>query len=578
MKSIVHPCVSGDIESECDDTTTGVFAVYRLTYALNHGIIVKTRYDIREGCYTMIDDNRILPISVQSFEKLREEGCIYVDKTQYVYRVVHEVAQFFLSRPRRFGKSLLLSTIAAYWEGRKDLFSGLEIEKLEADNPNAWVKHPVFYIDFNTENYTEHKSLEDVLDAHLSEWEEEYGIDDPKGSYGIRFRRVIKEAHQKTGLRCVVLVDEYDKPLLEVVDSPELMEHTKAVLKGFFSVLKNRDKDLQSIFITGVTKFHKVSIFSDLNQLNDISLNEDFSGICGITDDELRTYFAPEITKLSERRKMDESECLVNLKAQYDGYHFSADSEGVYNPFSLLKSFFEKRFGSYWFETGTPTFLVKALRDNAFEVRRLADKTIYASESSLLDYTGDTLNPIPLLYQTGYLTIADFDEASQEYTLSFPNKEVKYGFLESLMPEYVSNCGAGSGVDISTLRRYVDNGDLESIRNVLTALFARITYTSSDAVFEHYFQTVIYLVFTLLGKYALCEMHTFSGRIDCRVLTSSFIYLFEFKRDESADKALQQINDKDYTLPFAADSRKLYKIGVSFDSEKRILSDWKVEE
>ena len=526
----------------------------------------------------MQTERRLLPIGVQSFEKLRMNHCVYVDKTQYIYTLVHDVSQFFLSRPRRFGKSLLLSALRAYWEGKKALFSGLAIEKLEASNAEAWQPYPVFYFDFNGTNYQDEDALETVLGSHLSRWEEEYHIQNTENKLGIRFQNLLMKVSELTGKGCVILVDEYDKPLLDLVDNSELQEHNKAVFKGFFSNLKNCDAYVRFVFITGVTKFHKVSIFSDLNQLNDISLNEDYSGICGITDEELRTYFDPEITKLSERRKIEKDECLRILKAQYDGYHFSAEGEGVYNPFSLLKAFYENRFGSYWFETGTPTFLIKSLRKNAFEVRRLADKSLYASESSLLDYSGDTLNPIPLLYQTGYLTIAGFDDSSQEYTMTFPNTEVKYGFLESLMPEYVSNCGSGSGIDISTLRRYVDNGDHESIRNVLTALFARITYTSADIVFEHYFQTVIYLVFTLLGKYVLCEMHTFSGRIDCKVETDRFIYLFEFKRDESAEKALQQINDNSYTLPFTADSRKLYKIGVSFDSEKRILADWKVEE
>ena len=525
----------------------------------------------------MGDEKRTLPISVQSFEKLRKNGCVYVDKTEFIYTLVHDVSQFFLSRPRSFGKSLLLTTLRAYWEGKKELFSGLAIEKLEADNKDAWQPYPVFYFDFNGTNYSE-TPVEKVLIAHLKRWETLYEVTDDSESLGERFQNLLMKVSQKKGKGCVILVDEYDKPLLDLIDNPERQEHNKAVFKGFFSNLKNCDDFVRFVFITGVTKFHKVSIFSDLNQLNDISLNEDYSGICGITDDELRTYFAPEITQLSERRKIDGKQCFQILKEQYDGYHFAANGVGVYNPFNLLKSFYEKRFGSYWFETGTPTFLVKSLRDNAFEVRRFADKSIYASESSLLDYTGDTMNPIPLLYQTGYMTIADFDEDTQEYTMTFPNKEVKYGFLESLMPEYVSNCGSGSGIDISTLRRYVNNGDLENIRNVLTALFARITYTSADAVFEHYFQTVIYLVFTLLGKYALCEMHTFSGRIDCKVETERFIYLFEFKRDETAEKALQQINDKDYTLPFVADHRKLYKIGVSFDSEEKKLSDWKVEE
>ena len=523
-------------------------------------------------------EKRLLPNGVQSFEKLRETNCLYVDKTEYVYDLVHKVTPFFLSRPRRFGKSLLLSTLRAYWEGRKDLFTGLKIEKLESDNPGAWAKYPVLYIDFNTENYNESKTLEDVLDEHLSEWEEEYGISDPKGSYGIRFRRVIKQAHKKTGLRCVVLVDEYDKPLLELVDSPELQDHAKAVLKGFFSVLKNRDDDLQAIFITGVTKFHKVSIFSDLNQLRDISLSEDYSGICGITDDELRTYFTPEISAMSKKRNISEEECLQKLKSQYDGYRFHQDGVHVYNPYSLINAFDNKEFGAYWFETGTPTFLVKRLRDNHFDVRRFSNQTIYANERLLKDYTGDTLDLVPLLYQSGYLTIAAYNATRNRYTLAFPNEEVKYAFLESLMPAYVPFATAENGLDIFTLDEHIENGELDEIKNVLTALFANIPYTSADTVFEHYFQTVIYLVFTLLGKYALCEMHTFSGRIDCRVLTSDYIYLFEFKRDETAEKALQQINDKDYTLPFVADSRKLYKIGVSFDSEKRILADWKVEE
>lgn len=526
----------------------------------------------------MQTERRLLPIGVQSFEKLRKNHCVYVDKTQYIYTLVHDVSQFFLSRPRRFGKSLLLSTLRAYWEGKKELFSGLAIEKLEADNAEAWQPYPVFYFDFNGRNYNHEDALEAVLSSHLERWEEEFQVKVKGKTLEDRFQNLLMKVSEKTGKGCVVLVDEYDKPLLDLVDDPKLQEHNKAVFKGFFSNLKSCDNYVRFVFITGVTKFHKVSIFSDLNQLNDISLNENYSGICGVTDEELREYFAPEIASLAKRRNIGENECLQMLKAQYDGYHFSADGEGVYNPFSLLKSFFEKRFGSYWFETGTPTFLVKSLRENSFEVRRFADGSLFASESSLIDYSGDTLNPIPLLYQTGYLTIADFDDSSQEYTMTFPNKEVKYGFLESLMPEYVSNCGSGSGVDIFTLRRYVDNGDHESIRNVLTALFARITYTSADIVFEHYFQTVIYLVFTLLGRYALCEMHTFSGRIDCKVETDRFVYLFEFKRDETAEKALQQINDNSYTLPFAADSRKLYKIGVSFDSEKRILADWKVEE
>lgn len=521
---------------------------------------------------------RLLPTGIQSFEKLREQKCVYVDKTEYVYRLVHEVTPFFLSRPRRFGKSLLLSTLRAYWEGRKDLFKGLAIEQLEAENEDAWQPYPVFYFDFNGQDYTKPSALEDKLSAHLKPWEQQFGCNTDEDTLAIRFRNLLMKAHHATGQRCVVLVDEYDKPLLDLIGYPDLQEHNKAVFKGFFSNLKSCDEHIRFVFITGVTKFHKVSIFSDLNQLNDISLNEEYAALCGITDTELKTYFAPEIKVLSARQKMDEDACLHQLKRQYDGYHFHPDSEGVYNPYSLLKAFFEKHFGSYWFETGTPTFLVNMLRKNHFDVRRFTDKTIFASDSTLQDYTGDAMNPTPLLYQTGYLTIADYSQRLQRYTLCFPNEEVKYGFLNSMMPAYVPGATEGNGLDIFTLESYVEEGNLEGIRNILTALFARITYTTENDPFEHYFQSVIYLVFTLLGKYALCEMHTFTGRIDCKVETEKFIYLFEFKRDETAENALKQIEDNSYTLPFAADQRRLYKIGVSFDSERRILADWKVQE
>ncbi len=526
----------------------------------------------------MSNEERKLPTGIQSFEKLREEGFVYVDKTEYIYKIAQAAVPFFLSRPRRFGKSLLLSTMAAYWRGKKELFHDLAIEKLEAEQSDAWSEYPVLYIDFNVGNYNEENTLEDVLDEHLSEWEEKYGIAKPKASLDLRFRKVIAQAHKETGRRCVILVDEYDKPLLDLIDAPALQKHIKAVLKSFFSVLKNRDEDIQSIFITGVSKFHKVSIFSDLNQLRDISLNEDFSGICGITDAELRSFFAPEITAMAAKRKISEEACLEKLKSQYDGYHFHQNGIAVYNPYSLVNALCDKEFGSYWFESGTPTFLVHQLKEMNFDIRRFSDHTIYANASLLKDYSAENPDPIPLLYQTGYLTIADYDPDGGEYTLAFPNQEVKYGFLQNLMPEYVSDCGSSSGLDIFTLRRYVNNGEVESIIKVLTALFARITYTKKSDLFEHYFQSVIYLVFTLLGQFAECEMHTFSGRIDCRVEVKKFVYLFEFKRDEPAETALAQINDNSYALPFIADSRKLFKIGVSFDSEKRILSDWKVEE
>lgn len=519
---------------------------------------------------------RKLPIGIQDFTCIREDGYLYVDKTAYIYDLVHSGKSYFLSRPRRFGKSLLISAMEAYWEGRKELFKGLDIEKLEASDATAWKKYPVFHFDFNGINYHTENALEQALDEHLRRWEEYYGITPTSDSLGERFRDLLISANKQTDQRCVILVDEYDKPLLSVFDNPELQLHNKELFKGFFSTLKRFDGYIKFVFITGVTKFHKVSIFSDLNQLNDISLNEEYSAICGITEEEIRNNFMPEVENLAKRQSLTVDECLEVLKRQYDGYRFNDSSPGIYNPFSLLKAFFDKRFGSYWYETGTPTFLVKKLRKENFDLRKLTDGSIYADESRLMDYIEDNFDPIPLLYQSGYLTIVDFDIHKSNYTLSFPNEEVKYGFIKSLISEYVSEYGSGYGTDIFTLGDYVESGQTEGIKNVLVSLFASIPYTTNDVSFEHYFQSVIYLIFTLLGKFTICEMHTFNGRIDCKVETGNYIYLFEFKRDVSADEALAQIEEKDYDLPFIADSREIIKIGAAFDSEKRILSDWKV--
>ena len=517
-----------------------------------------------------------LPIGIQGFEGLRKDGYVYVDKTAFIYQLAHEGKPYFLSRPRRFGKSLLLSTMKAYWEGKRELFSGLAIERLEKDNPEAWKSYPVFYFDFNGVNYQEEGALEQAIDFQLQEWEELYGKTNGSYSLGERFQKLLKSANEKTGVRCVILVDEYDKPLLDVIEKPDLQKHNKEVFKGFFSTLKRSDEYIQFIFITGVSKFHKVSIFSDLNQLRDISMTEDYAAMCGITEGEIDEYFTEEIEAFAKRRKITAQECRTALRKQYDGYHFHPEGEGVYNPYSLLGALLDKDFGAYWFETGTPTFLIEQLRKNRFDVNSFTDQTIFASEGVLKDYTGDSLDPVPLLYQTGYLTITDYDNSRRRYTLGFPNEEVKYGFLESMIPSYIPAATAGNKLDIFTLDEYVENGKLDRIRDFLTALFANITYTLESDPFEHYFQTVIQLVFTLLGKFTLCEMHTYTGRIDCKVETRDYIYLFEFKRDETAEAALKQIDEKDYALPFVADSRELIKIGVAFDSQQRKLIGWEV--
>lgn len=526
----------------------------------------------------MMLNKRQLPIGIQSFEKLIDNNNLYVDKTEYIYNLAHTGMPYFLSRPRRFGKSLLLSTMKAYWEGKKDLFKGLKIEELERDNPNAWQSYPVFYFDFNKANFAEAGALEAILEVQILEWEKVYGDTTKNAPLGVRFGQLLTAASEKTGKRCVVLVDEYDKPLLETMNNSELIEHNKAVFKGFFSVLKSEDANIQFVFITGVTKFSKVSIFSDLNQLMDISMSMDYAEICGITEQELRETFGLEIENLAAEQDMTTEECLKKLKYEYDGYHFHQKGKGVYNPYSLLNALYNREFDAYWFETGTPTFLVKRLRNMNFDVRKFSDKTLYATKDMLKDYRDDNLDVVPLLYQSGYLTLKGYDIQKAAYTLGFPNNEVKTGLLKSLFPIYTGNVGGGSGKDILALTEYVESGDLENIQKVFRALFAGIPYPTNDDPFEHDFQSVFYITLTLLAQYVKCEQHTSTGRIDCTLETDKYVYIFEFKRDDSAENALKQINDMNYSAPYAADKRTLYKIGVNFNSKTRQLVEWKVEE
>ena len=526
----------------------------------------------------MIQNRRQLPIGIQSFEKLIDNKNLYVDKTEYIYNLVHTGIPYFLSRPRRFGKSLLLSTMKAYWEGKKELFKGLRIEELEKNNSDAWQSYPVFYFDFNRANFAEERALEAILEVHLLEWEKEYGDTTKAAPLGARFGQLLKAASEKTGKRCVVLVDEYDKPLLETMNNRELIEHNKAVFKGFFSVLKSEDANIQFVFITGVTKFSKVSIFSDLNQLMDISMSMDYAEICGITEQEMRDNFSYEIEKLAAEQNLTTEECFEKLKCEYDGYHFHQKGEGVYNPYSLLNALYNREFDAYWFETGTPTFLVKRLRNMNFDVRKFSDRSLYATKDMLKDYRDDNPDVVPLLYQSGYLTLKEYDLQKNAYILGFPNNEVKTGLLKSLFPIYTGNTGVGSGKDILSLTEYVESGDLESIQKVFKALFAGIPYPTNEDPFEHDFQSVFYITLTLLGQYVKCEQHTNTGRIDCTIETDKYVYIFEFKRDDSADNALKQIDDMNYAAPYAADKRTLYKIGVNFDSKTRQLAEWKVEE
>ncbi len=518
---------------------------------------------------------RKLPIGVQSFEILRKENFLYVDKTQFVYKLASEGRQYFLSRPRRFGKSLLLSTMRAYFEGKKELFSGLKISELEQD----WIKYPVFYFDFNGSKYGSSKDLASVLNIHLSKWEEIYGKNKniPDEELALRFRYLLESAHEKTGLGVVVLVDEYDKSLLESED--EALEESRKLFKGFFGNLKSCDEHLQFVFITGVTKFSKVSIFSDLNQLNDISLDRKFSTICGISQNEMEEVFAPEIQDLADEFSLSYEECLSELKRMYDGYKFHSNGEGVYNPFSLINAFFKKEFGTYWFSTGTPTFLLKKLKEADFDPRKFSTNELSATQLTLQDYRSDNPNPVPLFYQTGYLTIKDYDSKYQEYQLGYPNDEVRYSFLDCLVPYFTKSTQDSSSLSVSQFCKDVQNGEIDSFMTRLKSLFACLPYstTPDDTVIEQNFQNIIYIVFILMGQFVGVEQHYSQGRADCVVQADNFIYLFEFKRDKSADEALQQIEEKNYAAPFASDRRKLFKVDVNFDSKEKNINEWKVK-
>ena len=533
---------------------------------------------------------RKLPIGIQSFESMRKDGYVYVGKTAYIYRIVHEGKPYFLSRPRRFGKSLLVSTIRAYFEGRSELFEGLEIERLEEEGARKegrepWVIRPVFHFDFTGHDYRT-VTLEQALGEQLLPWEGIYGLQNEGRTLGFRFQTLLERAHAQSGHRCAVLADEYDKPLLDVMEDGALLDRNRGIFKGFFSVLKKTDDHLRLVFLTGVTKFSKVSIFSDLNQLSDISLERDYAGICGVTEKELEKTFAPELSSLGAQLGLDAEGCLHALRAQYDGYCFHPDGPAiavtenpepdrmVYNPFSLINALQKRRLGSWWFESGTPTFLVRRMREASLDPKRLTDGSIYATEARLSDYRADDLDPVPLLFQAGYLTICSADVLLGEYALAVPNGEVRYGLAENLLPAWAPGYGTTRATDVFTLRRLVESGDMEGIRDIIAALFASIPYTREDDPFENYFQAVLWLVFALLGRYVCCEVRQARGRVDVVVEARAHVYVIELKRDGTAAEALAQIEEKGYASPFAADPRELHLIGCAFDSKTRLLAEW----
>lgn len=510
------------------------------------------------------------PIGIQHFESLREDGYLYVDKTRTLYDIVSNGRYYFLSRPRRFGKSLLISTLNAYFEGKRELFQGLAMEQLEQE----WRVYPVLRLDLNTEKYDSIDSVDKKLDREFRIWENQYGADPAETTLPMRFEGIIQRAYEKTGERVVILVDEYDKPLLQAISDKSLQDEYRATLKSVYGALKSMDGCIRFALLTGVTKFSKVSVFSDLNNLNDISMDHRYTEICGISEKELHHYFNEDIQKMADKDGVTYEDMSERLRQNYDGYHFAPNTGGMYNPFSILNVLAKQQFGSYWFETGTPTYLVELLKKNDYALEEM-DNTIVGFETlSGIDAT-DT-DAIPVIFQSGYLTIKDFNPRFQSYTLGYPNKEVEMGFTKFLLPHYTASHGVRSAFEIQNFVREVESGDIDGFFTRLRSFFSDTTYEVIRLQELHY-SNVLYIVFKLLGFYTQVEYHTSNGRIDLVLQTPDYIYVMEFKLNGTAEDALQQINDKGYALPFASDARALYKIGVNFSPETRNIERWVVE-
>ena len=522
------------------------------------------------------------PIGIQSFDRIINDGYVYVDKTDLIYSLVKEGSIYFLSRPRRFGKSLLVSTLEHYFLGHKELFNGLKIDALERE----WLEYPVFHVDFNSSNFLEAGALERKLEGYVETWERIYGRDTAWTDLGDRFASVLRRAHERTGRRCVVLVDEYDKPILDALNTDfeqsggneRLEMRNRNMLRGFYSVFKTADADLQFVLLTGVTKFSQVSVFSGFNQPADISMVADFDTLCGITQEELEYYFAEPMAALAQRYRVTVPEMRQSLKQRYDGYHFSTRLVDVYNPFSLLNVFRYKEMSDYWFSTGTPTYLIHLLNHTQEGLDEMTGR--YYTREEFVDYKADVERPLPMIYQSGYLTIKDYNMRRDTFLLDFPNDEVKRGFLTAIVSDYL-NPKSGLSNSVQDMTDALDAGDPETFRKSMTAFLASIPYSmrrkSDERERERYFQYTFYLIFRMMSLYTVCvEREQSQGRVDCVVETPDYVYVFEFKLDGTAAEALRQIEERGYARPYEADKRKLYRIGVSFSSETGTIDEWEV--
>lgn len=517
---------------------------------------------------------KLYPLGIQTFERIRKEDRLYIDKTEYIYRMTHSDSVYcFLSRPRRFGKSLLVTTLKSYFEGKKDLFKELAIEKLEKE----WTEYPVLHFDMSGGKHMEKEQLERYLCFIIEENEHKYcivnsGLSDPN----VRLNALINSIYAKTGKQIVVLIDEYDAPMLDVAHEDKQLYILRNIMRNFYSPLKKCESLLRFVFLTGITKFSQVSIFSELNNIKNISMDEEYAGICGITKDEMLTQMSEDIDMLAKTQELTREATVAKLKEYYDGYHFSKVSPDIFNPYSLLNCFADKNFGAYWFSSGTPTYLINML--NRFDV---LPATIAPTEalSSAFDAPTEKMNSItPLLYQSGYVTIKDYDKDTQLYTLDIPNKEIRVGLFNSILPNYVNGTQAQqSGVTITKMASLIRRRDMDGALQLLQDYFETLPYCNVTN-YEGHYQQMLYIIFTLLTGFVVdVEVHTPKGRVDMVLLTNTDLYLLELKLNKSAQAAMRQINLKNYHRRFALSGKPITKVGINFDSTKGNIEDWIIE-
>ena len=513
---------------------------------------------------------RLCPVGIQTFSKIRENNYLYIDKTEYIYKMASSSNQyFFLSRPRRFGKSLLVSTMRSYFEGRRELFDGLAINSLEKE----WTEYPVIHFDMSLGKHLDREGLERYLGNRLAEYEEAYGIDNPAVDSNDRLTELIRRAYKQTGRKVVVLIDEYDAPLLDVVHEEENLPVLRNVMRNFYSPLKACDPYLRFVFLTGITKFSQLSIFSELNNIKNISMDESFAGICGITEEEMLTQMSGHIDNMGEKLGISRDGVILKLKEKYDGYHFSWPSPDIYNPFSLLNAMLDIKFNDYWFGSGTPTYLIEILRKFNVVPSRIGGVTVVAADFDAP--TERMTSIIPLLYQSGYITIKDYDGMSELYTLDIPNREIRIGLMRSLLPNYITDPQPGN-TTVAKMSVAIRQGDMDGALQLLQEFLLTVPYCDNTDHEGHY-QQMLYIIFSLLGYYVDVEVRTPRGRVDMVLRTATTVYVMELKLNKDAATAMRQIDLKNYPARFTLCGLPVVKVAVNFDSGTRTVSDWKIE-